>query len=250
MGELSAGEELAKLTGTDPEQCRLALQSFLIMGAALFRGSSSRFPIFAFRLHQFFTRGDTVWATIEPEAQRHLEMAKQVAKPGEPDKPLFPLVFCRHCGAAYYRVKVVAGDGGRTLLPREDRKEEGDDGKDDAYLYLSESSPWPRLEGPDLLERVPAFLKETSPQGVERIRADSRKDLPVAAFIDAGGRVVSEGQGTPAALIHRNFLFCLEPTCGVAYTKNQRSERAKLATLGVDNRSTATTILAVRSLIE
>ena len=48
----------------------------------------------------------------------------------------------------------------------------------------------------------------------------------------------------------RNFLFCLEPTCGVAYTKNQRSEPAKLATLGVDNRSTATTILAVRSLIE
>ena len=38
--------------------------------------------------------------------------------------------------------------------------------------------------------------------------------------------------------------------CGVAYTKSQRSERNKLATLGIDNRSTATTILAVRSLIE
>src|SRR5271157_5998990 len=48
----------------------------------------------------------------------------------------------------------------------------------------------------------------------------------------------------------RNFLFCLEPSCGIAYTKSQRSERTKLATLGVDNRSTATTILAVRSLIE
>jgi len=61
---------------------------------------------------------------------------------------------------------------------------------------------------------------------------------------------VSEGQGIRAALIRRNFLFCLEPACGVAYTRNQRSERTKLATLGVDNRSTATTILAVRSLIE
>jgi len=56
--------------------------------------------------------------------------------------------------------------------------------------------------------------------------------------------------GIAAALIHRNFLFCLEPSCGVAYTKSRRSERGKLATLGVDNRSTATTILAVRSLIE
>ncbi len=250
IGESSAGEELAKLTGTDPEECAAALQRFLLRGSALRRSASSRFPIFAFRLHQFFTRGDTVWATIEPEALRHLEMAKQVAKPGEPDKPLFPLVFCRHCGAVYYRVKHVAGDQGASLLPRDDRREEGDDGNGDAYLYLSESSPWPRADGLDLLERLPAFMKELSPQGVERVRTDSRKDLPVPVFVDATGRLVPEGQGIDAALIHRSFLFCLEPTCGVAYTKNQRSERAKLATLGVDNRSTATTILAVRSLIE
>ena len=211
---------------------------------------SGRYPIFAFRLHQFFTRGDTVWATIEPEADRHLEMAKQVAKPGEPDKPLFPLVFCRHCGTAYYRVKLVEGEAGQTLLPREDRKEEGDNGDGDAYLYLSGSSPWPRVEGPTLLDRLPAFLKETSAQGVERVRSDCRKDLPLSEFVDPTGRLVPEGQGAPAALIRHNFLFCLEPTCGVAYTRNQRSERAKLATLGVDNRSTATTILAVRSLIE
>ena len=36
----------------------------------------------------------------------------------------------------------------------------------------------------------------------------------------------------------------------ITYAKTQRSERAKLATLGVDNRSTATTILAVRALVE
>jgi hypothetical protein len=36
----------------------------------------------------------------------------------------------------------------------------------------------------------------------------------------------------------------------VAYTKSQRAERTKLATLGVDNRSTATTIMAIRALIE
>jgi hypothetical protein len=93
-------------------------------------------------------------------------------------------------------------------------------------------------------------MKETTPQGEERIRPDARRDIPEPVFIDARGRLVSEGQGILAALIRRNFLFCLEPSCGVAYTKTQRSERAKLGTLGVDNRSTATTIMAVRSLIE
>ncbi len=249
QGEHSAAEELASLTSTDPGRCVEVLRRYLLKGSELRRSESSRFPIFAFRLHQFFTRGDTVWATIEPEAERHLEMAKKGAKPGEPNKPLFPLVFCRQCGTAYYRVKAVADERGRVLLPREDRREEDDDGSSEAYLYVSESAPWPRAAGPAQLERLPGFIKESTPQG-ERVRPDKRADLPEPVFVDSGGRIVSEGQGIPAALIPRSLLFCLEPSCGVAYTKSQRSERAKLGTLGVDNRSTATTILAVRSLIE
>jgi len=250
QGPDGAAEELALLTSTDSSKCAGVLRSFLLKGSELRRDESSRFPIFAFRLHQFFTRGDTVWATIEAEAHRYLAMSKKVSKPTEPDKVLFPLVFCRQCGAAYYRVKVISEEHGKRLLAREDRREEDDDGSGDAYLYLSESAPWPRTEGPGLLERLPPFVKETTSHGVERVRPDSRRDLPEPVFVDAGGHLVSDGQGIPAALIRRNFLFCLEPACGVAYTKSQRSERAKLATLGVDNRSTATTILAVRSLIE
>jgi hypothetical protein len=177
---------------------------------------ASRFPIFAFRLHQFFTRGDTVWATIESESERHLEMSKKGSKPGDPSKLLFPLVFCRQCGTAYYRVKVDSS--GRALLAREDRREDSDDGSTDAYLYISGTAPWPRADGPDLLERLPAFMKETTPQGVDRVRPDSRGDLPQPVFVDAGGRIVSEGQGLAGALIHKNFLFCLEPACGVALT--------------------------------
>ncbi len=247
-GKDSAVEDLARLASTEPAQCLAVLRSFLLKGSELRRSESSRFPIFAFRLHQFFTRGDTVWATIEREEERHLEMSKKGAKPGDISKPLFPLVFCRQCGAAYYRVKV--DEDGNALLPREDRREENDDGTGDAYLYVSESTPWPRTGGPGLLERLPPSMKEITSQGVERVRPDARGDLPAAVFVDAGGHIVSEGQGIPAALIRRNFLFCLEPSCGIAYTKSQRSERGKLATLGVDNRSTATTILAVRSLIE
>jgi len=248
----SAAQELADLTATDPERGATVLRRFLLQGANenMRRSASSRFPIFAFRLHQFFTRGDTVWATVETEAGRHLEMAKKGSKPGEPDKPLFPLVFCRQCGTAYYRVKASADEHGKVLLPRDDRRDVNDDGSGDAYLYLSASAPWPRMDGKELLDRLPAFMKEPTPQGVERIRPDARADMPEPIFISPQGRIVSEEQGTPGALIRRNFLFCLEPTCGVAYTRNQRSERPKLATLGVDNRSTATTILAVRSLIE
>jgi ATP-dependent helicase YprA (DUF1998 family)/very-short-patch-repair endonuclease len=259
-GQESATAELARLTGVDPDPCAAVLRRFLLQGSLLRRSESSRFPIFAFRLHQFFTRGDTVWATLEPEAVRHLELAKKAAKPGEPDKRLFPLVFCRHCGTAYYRVKVVEDEqgrslvprheGGKSLLPREDRREHDDDGQGDAYVYLSDQSPWPRGDGTAVLERLPDFLKETSAQGIERVRADARGDKPETLFVEPTGRIVPEGDGIPVALIKKNFLFCLEPSCGVAYTRSQRSERNKLATLGVDSRSTATTILAVRALLE
>ena len=249
----SAADELAKVTGIDAERCARVLREWLLQGSSLRRTESSRFPIFAFRLHQFLTRGDTVWATLEPEGRRHLEITKKAAKPGEPDKPLFPLVFCRHCGTAYYRIRSVTNETGESLLPREDRREH-DDGaggeSHDAYLYLSEHAPWPQTSGAFLLDRLPESLKETTARGVERVRPNARKDIPQSIFVDTGGRVVPEGEGMPAALIRHNFLFCLEPTCGVAYTRTQRSERFKLATLGVDNRSTATTILAVRSLIE
>jgi len=248
-GERSVSGDLAALTGTDEELAAGVLKKYLLRGSTLRANVSSRFPIFAFRLHQFFTRGDTVWTTLEPDATRHLELAKLVSKPGEPEKPLFPLVFCRQCGSAYHRVSIRKDEHGRQLEPREDRRQEGD-GLEDGYLYVSEKVPWPRAIGPELLARLPNFMKDLSPQGDERVRADSRADLPEAVFIDTAGQVVPEGQGMPAALIHRNFLFCLEPTCAVAYTKSQRSEKAKLGTLGVDNRSTATTILAVRSLIE
>ena len=248
--QVSAAAELAGLTGLDPARCAEVLRRFLLHGSNLRKSHSSRFPIFAFRLHQFFTRGDTVWATLEGEAERHLEISKKGAKPGEPDKPLFPMVFCRHCGTAYYRVKVSSEGSVRTLVPREDRREEGDDGSEDAYLLASTEAPWPFGDGEAVLDRLPEFLKETTKKGVERVRPDCKKDVPEAVFVDPTGRLVSEGAGIPGALIRRNFLFCLEQTCRVAYTRSQRSERLKLATLGVDNRSTATTILAVRSLIE
>ena len=97
---------------------------------------------------------------------------------------------------------------------------------------------------------MPDLLKETTARHGERIRPDARRDVPDPVFVNSAGRFVPEGDGMPAALIRDPFLFCLEPSCGVTYTRSQRSERFKLATLGVDNRSTATTILAVRSLIQ
>ena len=131
VGDDGAAEELATLTGCCVRGLRSAAAAVPDEGVgALSAARRAGFPIFAFRLHQFFTRGDTVWATIEPEAERHLEMAKKGSKPGEPDKPLFPLVFCRHCGSRLLPGQRRARTStAHSATPREDRREEGDDGQ-------------------------------------------------------------------------------------------------------------------------
>ena len=245
----SAAEELGQIIDVEPVQCATTLRRWLLTGSTLRKDASSRFPIFAFRLHQFLTRGDTVWASLESEHSRHLELSKKAAKPGEPAKLLYPLVFCRHCGTAYYRVQVIDDGRSRMLLPREAGFRQDGQGIHDGYLYVSDKSPWP-TDSAEVLDRLPDSLKETTPKGEERVRSDARKDVPEGVFVSSVGGIVSDGEGVPASLIHDRFLFCLERSCGVAYTRSQRSERFKLTTLGVDNRSTATTILAVRSLIE
>ncbi len=72
-GETGAGAQLAKLTGTSTELAETALESYLLAGSRC-RRPGSAYPLFAFRLHQFITRGDTVWSTIEPESTRYLTL--------------------------------------------------------------------------------------------------------------------------------------------------------------------------------
>lgn len=72
------------------------------------------------------------------------------------------------------------------------------DGREDGYVYISETTPWPSGDGRELLDRVPAFLKETTAKGVERIRPDAKEDVPEAVWIASDGRLVSEGDGLRA----------------------------------------------------
>ena len=196
-GHIGAAHQLAWLTGTDEEACARVLKRFLIAGSRLRRDLTSRYPVFAFRLHQFLTRGDTVWATLELPDERHLELSKKVSKPGAPHARLFPLVFCRNCGTEYYRVSIVDADGGNILEPREDRWFDTDHGED-GYLSISDAHPWPREKrSPELLRRLPrsdeslkkafgidSFLKNV--EGVEMLRQQLFEPTCTIAGIGSG----------------------------------------------------------------
>jgi len=95
-----AASRLAGQTGADAAKCEKALQRTLRAGSQAKHPQTSR-PLFAFRLHQFLSKGDTLYVTLEDESSRHITRDYQLEQPGSDGKVLLPLAFCRECGQEY-----------------------------------------------------------------------------------------------------------------------------------------------------
>jgi len=242
----SAAEELSQLTGATAEQCASIIQTWLLAGYECEPDPESSYVPFAFRLHQFISPGDTVFATIEPEEERYITLSGQRFVPGDREKVLFPLCFCRECGQEYYTVRVTTNEDGerRKVMPRDFSDRLPDDGSEAGYLYIGSHKPWPH-EAEDILERLPDdWLEERN--GVRRVRSHRRDKLPYHVRVIPSGAEADNGQ--ECVYIGAPFMFCLN--CGVSYAARQ-SDFGKLATLSSEGRSSATTLLslsAIRSL--
>ncbi len=117
----SAAEALSELTAVDAATCEAIIQKWLLAGYE-FDDPTTALKPFAFRLHQFISPGDTAYATLETEAERHITLSGQRYF-GADRKLLFPLSFCRECGQEYYTVSRVEGeDGEEGYVPRDFRE--------------------------------------------------------------------------------------------------------------------------------
>jgi ATP-dependent helicase YprA (DUF1998 family) len=122
QGPDGAAHQLAELTGLSETKCAQALMHTLLAGYGI-PNPETGLPAFAFRLHQFISRGDTVYASLEPETDRYLTVHGQQYVPNDRSRVLLPLVFCRECGQEYYVVrKVYDRDSGATVFTRANPK--------------------------------------------------------------------------------------------------------------------------------
>jgi len=238
FGESGLVGRLAEDSGAKPEWCREALLHTLSLAARTLRPDGR--PLFGLRLHQFVSKGDTVYASIENAADRHLTLQAQRFVPGsDRQKLLLPLAFCRECGQEYYVVRRVRPDA---TTHRYEGRDVGDtstpEGAVPGYLYASATEPWP-TDPSTVLERLP----DTWVDG-EEISSGLKKRLPVEVFV--GPDAEEQSGGLRASFLPAPFGFCLR--CGVAYSTRQSRDFGKLATLGSEGRSTATTILSLSAI--
>ncbi len=232
----AASRDLSEQTGVDRERCGNAIRATLLAGSRVKTGSGRSF--FAFRLHQFLSKGGSVYATAEPVSTRAIETVFQLVLPGESERRLYPLAFCRECGQDYL---MVHRENGIALARHQLRVAEQGDG----YLYISDDLPWPANPISD--GRLPASWLTQGAAGVTvtRTMADRGPERvsvhPNGAVTILGDNEVPEGE-TLAAWVPGIFRFCLK--CAVSYEAPRTSEYTKLVTLDREGRSSAMTVLA------
>ncbi|MGW3730004.1 DEAD/DEAH box helicase, partial [Streptomyces sp. NPDC000851] len=241
-----AAKELAEQSGVDEEQCVSAIRATLEAGSQARHPVTER-PLFAFRLHQFLSKGDTVYVTLEDKLSRHLTRSYQLEQPDSGGKLLMPLAFCRECGQEYLTVWRNEKDGEVRYEARRDTSATGGR-QGDGYLYIDHDRPWPSSTQYAVDDRrLPESWLELDGNGQEVVRKSYRDRVPRAVKVDPLGH---EGRGElDAAFIPSPFLFCLH--CGVAYEQTRGKDFAKLATLDQEGRSSATSLISasvVRSL--
>jgi ATP-dependent helicase YprA (DUF1998 family)/very-short-patch-repair endonuclease len=243
-----AARDLAELTGVVEADCTRAIERMLLAGAACEPKPGSNTRPFAFRLHQFISRGDTVYSTLEPPGDRHVTVYGQQYAPGSEDRRiLLPVSFCRECGQEYYTVwRRQAEAGGPPRPTQYSQRRLGrltdEEDSEPGYLFLDETCPWPE-DAAEILARLPEDWLDD--KGL--VRKDRKKWVPRAVAVLPDG---SESEvGLSCHFVPAPFRFC--PSCGISYAFTQRSDLGKLGSLATEGRSTATTLLSlgtVRSL--
>ena len=242
-----AAHDLANALGIDDvTSVEAAVKHHLMLGSGV-ENPRTGFPVFAFRLHQFVSRGDTVHATLERPSIRHLTLQEQRTVPGDASRVLLPLAFCRGCGQEYYSVfrDELRDDA---AVPRRLDQRQGEDGQEPGFLYIPPDDPslsdeaW--SDDPnDVITRVPQDWVDFDKQP-ERIKSDRKKLVPAEVWLKTDGGThdgPTKGWWIPAP-----FRFCL--ACGMAYGSRVRSDLTKLTTLGAGGRSSALTELSLSAV--
>lgn len=241
---LQAGAELlAQQTGVAVAHCRERIQTFLQLGNRVHDAQGK--PVFAFKLHQFLSQGSAVFTTLEPPDQRVLTLEGQrfvAGPPGQPDRLLFPLVFCRECGQEYCLCTYDAAAG--RVEPRQPLSR-GEDVPEPAIAgYLVPDATVWSTEDEDLL---PESWFRITRRG-RSIKKEFKPFVPRSLHISPDGRVsaTATDQTLTAWFLPTPFLTCLH--CGVVYTRRDRDDFRKLARLSSEGRSTATTLVAIAAI--
>ena len=260
MTVTEAEARLSEESGRPSAACRNALRELLLVSSVPERArtakpDASEKSFFAFKLHQFISGAGHAYATVEPLGARTVTVDGQQFLPGQAEKRLYAVHFCRECGHEYHPVRLARPDGAFVFLARdiddapptkqEEAEEDGDEVGPDSEVFgfltphrVDDS----RFTFDDRDEDYPETWIEFDSGGNPRLKAYYRKARARRFMVSADGRV---GSGTMVWFLPGKFRLCLR--CGTTRGGAAR-DRTRLASLSAEGRSSATTVLVASAL--
>ena len=232
-----AAKRLSADSGQPEERCKGYLQDFLL--AAYRSRDRNGKPLFAFRLHQFISGPNTLYATLESEGKRAFDLNGQQFLPGDRDKRFYSVHFCRQCGQEYYPVWREASPEGKKLTPRDigDRSYD-EENADFGFFCFDPQQQWDSADPDKYPEN---WLEEH--RGELRVKRNYRPYTPLRTYVEPNGNCSHDG--VHGWFIPGSFRFCLH--CGVSYAARGRDAN-RLIGLSGEGRSSATTVLTISAL--
>jgi superfamily II DNA/RNA helicase len=246
--------QLAKDSGHDDSKCRGALRDLLLVSSIpeserTSSKTASPRSFFAFKLHQFISGAGNAFATLEKQGKRAVVVDGQQFLPGDPEKRLYPVHFCRKCGQEYHPVRFDTAE--RTFYardiddgapPKAEGEPDGAEGDDEEKQVFGFLAPAEGLTFADREEDYPETWLDFDAKGDPRIKAHYRGARAREFSVEPNGRI---GSGLRAWFLPGKFRFCL--FCGDVQTTAAK-DRNRLASLSAEGRSSATTVLVNSAL--
>lgn len=238
----TATERLAAASGTDAAAAKVALER-VIFDIALperERGGTGDRAFLAFKLHQFVSGPENLYATLAPEGVRKTRLEGQQFHPDEPEARLYETHFCRQCGQDYHPVRLEREPSER-YLPRAIDDAPIDEDDEVGFLMVEPAE----LAFTGVAEDYPETWVERMSDDTLRLVATRRKREPVRLTLDPGGRPTGAADGTPVWYMPGKFALCL--AC-LDTPAPQGRDKNRLSGLSSEGRSSATTAVATSML--
>ena len=256
-----AVDALSKEAGRDPAACLAALRELLLISSVpetqrTSAPQASPQSFFAFKLHQFISGAGHAFATLDSPGRRVVTVEGQQFLPGDPEKRLYAVHFCRDCGHEYHPVRLVTEGGSRMFLARDiddaapsspDEDETTDEAPDESadqevFGFLTLHAPDRDFTFDDRDEDYPENWLDYDAAGNPRLKPHYRATRARSFTVAPTGKV---GSGARAWFLKGKFRFCLR--CGATQGGAAR-DRNRLASLSAEGRSSATTVLVSSAL--
>ena len=260
MTVTEAVDRLAAESGRPKAACGTALRDLLLVSSVpeqvrTQESSASEKSFYSFKLHQFISGAGHAYITIEPPGTRTVTADGQQFLPGEEEKRLYAVHFCRECGHEYHPVRLVHQEGQASFLAREiddappaaqdesDGVGQEEEPEGELFGFLTPHPPSdPDFMFDDRAEDYPETWLEFDAGGRARLKRYYRGARARRFAVAPDGRI---GSGTTVWFLPGKFRFCLR--CRNTQRGAAR-DRTRLASLSAEGRSSATTVLVASTL--